>query len=255
MYAHRQGGVGAWRRNAKAQVDEHRVAALPACSGRSGAGPFLQAVELGWSWTRSRAADGPPLTLSRPEGTAQVGRFLRSLSAETLECRFGRASVNEIDIGRFIRVPTVKSIMAFVEGRPVALADLNDLGQEDGIPSFGLGVVVHQDHQGAGIGRILVCQMIDIARLLGYRRGIEVVLRGNKRGLALAQAFGFTERRFDEDPWTYRQITRPFAADQSLYLTAVEVSSMRPPAEYRSQVLSEASRPAYDSAHRSGPRG
>lgn len=66
-----------------------------------------------------------------------------------------------------------------------------------GAASYELVVFVHQEHQGAGIGRALVDRVIQLARRRGAERIWLTVERENTRAIALYRRMGF--RRLAED--------------------------------------------------------
>ena len=53
-------------------------------------------------------------------------------------------------------------------------------------------IYIHQDHQGRGVGRVLMQELIDACAAAGYRQMIGYIDAGNASSLAIHEKFGFT---------------------------------------------------------------
>ncbi len=117
----------------------------------------------------------------------RIAEFYRSLSSETLYLRF-------MNVSRDLK-PYLERV--FDSGGAVVVAEAGDaiIGSAEVVPASGglaeVGVVVHDDYQGMGIGRILTRALLKAARITGVRRAVAYILPGNFRALRLARKVGF----------------------------------------------------------------
>jgi len=113
--------------------------------------------------------------------------FYSSLSLETIYSRFMSASRN-------LR-PYIERVYA--QGGVIIVAEVDDriIGVAEAVPISGdaaeVGIVVHDDYQGMGIGRILGKTLLKAARITGVKVAKAYVLPGNYRALKLARKLGF----------------------------------------------------------------
>jgi putative acetyltransferase len=97
-------------------------------------------------------------------------------------------------------VPGLTRLVAEVGGRPVGLLVLH-VGQGRSAHSARLGLVVHDDFQGRGVGTALLTAAVELAeRWLGLHRLELEVFPDNEPALRLYRRFGFevegTKRRY-----------------------------------------------------------
>ena len=116
-----------------------------------------------------------------------IEEFYKSLSSETLYSRF-------MSILRNPR-PYIEKVFDSNGVIIIAEADGMVLGVAEAVPITGdtaeVGVVVHDDFQGMGIGRALTTALLKAARIAGISRAKAYVMPGNYRALRLAKKAGF----------------------------------------------------------------
>ncbi|MEB3774655.1 MAG: GNAT family N-acetyltransferase [Desulfurococcales archaeon] len=134
---------------------------------------------------------GPLEVRIRGACRGEAGRiedFYRSLSSETLYSRF--MSIVKDPRPYIERVFDSQGIVIIAEagGRVIGVAEA--------VPATGdtaeVGVVVHDEFQGMGVGRALTMALLKAARIAGIRRAKAYVMPGNYRALRLARKAGFT---------------------------------------------------------------
>lgn len=147
-------------------------------------------------------ADGSSVTIRaiKPEDAPLLVRFFEALSPQTVFFRF---------LARLKALPNqwVKYFTVIEYDRDVALVATR--GNEESVHIEGVGrimrhtgatdgelaVVVADDRQGLGLGRILVEDCIRYAAELGMRRVEGLIARDNGRALSLAEKLGFSVSR------------------------------------------------------------
>jgi acetyltransferase len=156
---------------------------------------FLGAVAAGKVWSRS-LKDGTTVTLRclGPQDVAIVETFLRGLPDAALGKRFGRELVSHSDIQRFVTPPTV-ALMAWVGDRPAGLVDRTP--QQDSVGAIEIGLVVHPDHQGKGLGTALFLEMAALGKAENCSQIVTPVLTGNSVIRAYLAKVGATS----SGPW------------------------------------------------------
>lgn len=151
---------------------------------------------------------GQPLTLRpiRPEDEAQHLSFLSKMSPEDIRMRIfhSRRSIEHTELARLTQIDYARE-MAFVatrldpHGREETLGAVRATIDPDN-DSAEFGVLVRSDIKGGGLGRRLMCKMIDHLRAIGCRRLVGTVLSANTGMLQMAQSMGFTEGPNPDDP-------------------------------------------------------
>ncbi|WP_422823031.1 GNAT family N-acetyltransferase [Variovorax humicola] len=84
-------------------------------------------------------------------------------------------------------------------------------------------IIVRSDLKGAGLGRLLLAQLIEHARSRGTGRLVGIVLRENERMLKLAHAMGFEDDHSEPPSSDQRRVVMSLA--QTSLATAEELSA------------------------------
>ncbi len=138
----------------------------------------------------AKARIGPLEVLVRGacrEDTEMLAEFYKKLSPETLYNRF-------LTVLRDPR-PYIEGV--FDKEGVIIVAETNDqiIGSAEIVPITGeiaeVGVVVRDDYQGMGIGRILANALLKAARIVGIREAVAYIQAGNFRAIKLARKLGF----------------------------------------------------------------
>lgn len=126
-----------------------------------------------------------------PDDAERLAAFHRSLSDETVYLRFFAPypELSERDIHRFTHVDHVNrvALVATVGGELVGVGRFDRLDDRDAEVAF----VIRDDHQGRGLGSVLLEHLAAAARERGVRRFVAEVLPQNRRMLATFQEAGY----------------------------------------------------------------
>jgi acyl-CoA synthetase (NDP forming)/GNAT superfamily N-acetyltransferase len=145
--------------------------------------------------------DGRPVRLRpiTPDDGERLATFHRSLSDETIYFRFFAPypELSQRDIKRFTHVDYVDrvALVATVGGAIVGVARYDRLESDDAEVAF----VVRDDHQGRGLGSVLLEHLAVAARENGIRRFVAEVLPSNRRMLATFEEAGYHPSQHLED--------------------------------------------------------
>ncbi len=153
---------------------------------------------------------GQRLTLRpiRPEDEAQHLEFLQHLDPEDVRLRvfYSRRSIERSELARLTQIDYARE-MAFVATAPDAqgiertLGVVRAIADPDNVDAE-FGIIVRSELKGAGLGELLMKQMIDYLRGHGTRRLVATVLAENLRMLQLARELGFREQPHRHEPGT-----------------------------------------------------
>jgi GNAT superfamily N-acetyltransferase len=154
----------------------------------------------------------------RTDDADAIQMFVRGLSDAARRLRFF-APIREL-------TPSMLKRLTGVDGPldRVLVALANDDGGErvvalaqhaaDGDQRCDLALVIADDWQSLGLGRLLLSMLIETAREAGFSRAEGDVLRGNDAMLGLAREFGFAVTRSPFDA-TMLRITRALDVDRN----------------------------------------
>ena len=137
-----------------------------------------------------------PITANDGEALAS---FHRSLSDQTVDFRFFAPypELSQRDVDRFSQVDHVDrvALVATVGGELVGVARYDRLDETDAEVAF----VVRDDHQGRGLGSVLLEHLAAAARERDVRRFVAEVLPSNRRMLATFEEAGYHPSHRIED--------------------------------------------------------
>lgn len=145
----------------------------------------------------------------RPADAAAIQAFVRGLSDATRRLRFF-APVRELTPGMLKRLTEVEGgpdqvLVCFAgaggAARIVALAQY--AVDADG-ETCEVALVIADEWQGRGLGRLLLAELVESAREAGMTRIVGDVLRGNDAMLGLARASGFEVGHSHHDATMFR---------------------------------------------------
>ncbi len=145
--------------------------------------------------------DGRPVRIRpiREDDGERLASFHRSLSSETVYFRFFAPypELTERDVMRFTHVDNVDrvALVATVGGDLVGVARYDRVDDSDAEVAF----VVRDDHQGRGLGSVLLEHLAAAARDRGVRRFVAEVLPNNRRMLATFEEAGYHPSHHLED--------------------------------------------------------
>jgi acetyltransferase len=138
----------------------------------------------------------------RAEDEPLIYALFKSLSDETIIYRFGHSLVHipHEKLGRYCQIDYDREL-AFVGVTldtqkiigDVRISKLPDLENAE------LSILISDEWQGKGIGKILMEYSIGIAKEIGLKSLWMEILKNNRRMLALGQKFGFKQAYDDED--------------------------------------------------------
>ena len=134
-----------------------------------------------------------------PDDGERLARFHRSLSDETVYFRFFAPypELTERDVHRFTNVDhdARVALVATVGGELIGVARYDRIDDRDAEVAF----VVRDDHQGRGLGSVLLEHLAAAARERGVRRFIAEVLPTNRRMLSTFEEAGYHPSHHIED--------------------------------------------------------
>jgi acyl-CoA synthetase (NDP forming)/RimJ/RimL family protein N-acetyltransferase len=145
--------------------------------------------------------DGRPVRLRpiSPDDAERLANFHRSLSNETVYFRFFAPypELSERDLHRFTHVDHDDrvALVATVGGEIVAVARYDRIDATDAEVAF----VVRDDHQGRGLGSVMLEHLAAAARERGVSRFIAEVLPNNRRMLSTFEEAGYHPARHLDD--------------------------------------------------------
>ena len=145
--------------------------------------------------------DGRPVRLRpiNPDDSDRLAAFHRSLSNETVYFRFFAPypELSERDLHRFTHVDHDDrvALVATVGGEIVAVARYDRIDPSDAEVAF----VVRDDHQGRGLGSVMLEHLAVAARERGVKRFIAEVLPNNRRMLSTFEEAGYHPARHMDD--------------------------------------------------------
>ncbi len=145
--------------------------------------------------------DGRPVRIRpiTPEDADGLADFHRSLSEETVYFRFFAPypELSDRDLHRFTHVDHADrvALVATVSGELVAVARYDRIDDRDAEVAF----TVRDDHQGRGLGSVMLEHLAAAARERGVRRFVAEVLPNNRRMLQTFQEAGYHPRQHVED--------------------------------------------------------
>jgi acetyltransferase len=143
----------------------------------------------------------------RPEDAQLESTFVEKLSDESRRLRFvsGIRTLSAEMLARFTQIDYDRemALIATVgEGgaeRQVAVARYITLPDAE---SCEYAIVIADDWQSRGLGRVMMERIIDVARRAGLKRMMGFVVTGNRGMLGLCTRLGFHERAAPGDPET-----------------------------------------------------
>jgi acyl-CoA synthetase (NDP forming)/RimJ/RimL family protein N-acetyltransferase len=166
-----------------------------------------------------------------PEDSDRLAAFHRSLSDETVYMRFFAPypELSERDLHRFTHVDHVDrvALVATVGGELVGVGRFDRVDERDAEVAF----VIRDDHQGRGLGSVLLEHLAAAARERGVRRFVAEVLPTNRRMLATFEEAGYHPTHRLEDG----VVMLSFEIEPSASSEAVRVAR-----EHRAEALSVA---------------
>ena len=134
-----------------------------------------------------------------PDDGERLASFHRSLSDETVYFRFFAPypELTERDIHRFTHVDhdARVALVATVGGEFIGVARYDRIDERDAEVAF----VVRDDHQGRGLGSVLLEHLAAAARERGVRRFVAEVLPTNRRMLSTFEEAGYHPSHHIED--------------------------------------------------------
>ena len=134
-----------------------------------------------------------------PDDEERLAAFHRSLSDETVYMRFFAPypELTERDVHRFTHVDHFNrvALVATVGGELVGVGRFDRIDLRDAEVAF----VIRDDHQGRGLGSVLLEHLAAAARERGVRRFVAEVLPTNRRMLATFQDAGYQPTHHLED--------------------------------------------------------
>jgi predicted CoA-binding protein/GNAT superfamily N-acetyltransferase len=145
--------------------------------------------------------DGRPCHVRpiRPDDSARLVEFHQRLSAETIYFRFFAPypELSDRDVTRFVNVDYTDrvALVATEGGELIAVARFDKLSPRDAEVAF----VVRDDHQGRGLGAVLLEHLAAAAWETGLRRFVAEVLPNNRRMLATFREAGYVVSQRMED--------------------------------------------------------
>ena len=147
-------------------------------------------------------------------------RFVRSLSERSRYFRF-MEHIRELSTSMLIRFTQIDydremALVALVpgpDGEPLQVGVARYITNPDG-ESCDFGLVVSDDWQGRGLGRILMQALMDCAAARGLRRIEGQVMAANRGMLQLMERLGFS-RRVDPDDSALVLVERELTAPGS----------------------------------------
>jgi acyl-CoA synthetase (NDP forming)/RimJ/RimL family protein N-acetyltransferase len=145
--------------------------------------------------------DGRPVRLRPigPDDAERLAAFHRSLSNETVYFRFFAPypELSERDLHRFTHVDHDDrvALVATVGGEIVAVARYDRIDASDAEVAF----VVRDDHQGRGLGSVMLEHLAAAARERGVSRFVAEVLPNNRRMLSTFEEAGYHPARHLDD--------------------------------------------------------
>ena len=135
----------------------------------------------------------------RPDDGDRLAAFHRSLSDETVYYRFFAPypELSDRDVHRFTHVDHVDrvALVATVGGELVGVGRYDRIDEVEAEVAF----VVRDDHQGRGLGSVLLEHLAAAARERGVRRFVAEVLPTNRRMLATFEEAGYHPSAHLED--------------------------------------------------------
>ncbi len=146
-------------------------------------------------------SDGRPCHIRpvRPDDGSALTAFSEELSEETLYTRFFTASreLAAQDMQRLLEADNQNrvSLLAMSKGRVIGVAVYDAVGRAEGEIAF----TIADDHQGRGLGSVLLEHLAAVARENGIHRFKAEVLSGNRRMLRTFEAAGYTPSQEVED--------------------------------------------------------
>ena len=157
--------------------------------------------------TTWQPAGGPPVTLRpiRPEDAEIEQEFVRGLSPESRYFRF-MDTLRELTptmLMRFTQIDYDRE-MAFIatvekQGRETEIGVCRYITGPDG-ESCEYAIVISDDWQHKGLGRRLMTQLIDVARMRGLKVMVGHILAANRNMIALCEELGFAVSAVPDEP-------------------------------------------------------
>jgi GNAT superfamily N-acetyltransferase len=136
----------------------------------------------------------------RPDDAPRLAAFHRALSLETIHFRYfsGLCELPPLILRRFTEVDFGRDmvLLAEVGERMIALASWHRGKAEDGAE---VAFVVADEHQGRGLGTILLERLAELARERGLTRFRADTLAGNRAMLRVFRDAGFALERESDD--------------------------------------------------------
>ena len=156
----------------------------------------------------------------RPEDADMEAAFIRALSPQSRYLRF-MEHMTELSTSMLIRFTQIDydremALVALVpgpDGEPLQVGVARYITNPDG-ESCDFGLVVSDDWQGRGLGRILMQALMDCAAARGLRRIEGQVMAANRGMLQLMERLGFS-RRVDPDDSALVLVERELTAPGS----------------------------------------
>jgi ribosomal protein S18 acetylase RimI-like enzyme len=131
-----------------------------------------------------------------PETVDALNRLLPQISSSP-------KTLTGEDLRRLVDAPTVRILLASVDGEPAGILSLGWVSTLTGKKAFIDDVVVDQRHRGRGIGEALMREALNQARALGVK-SVELTSRPSREAAnRLYQRIGFRKRETNSYRFTF----------------------------------------------------
>jgi ribosomal protein S18 acetylase RimI-like enzyme len=135
------------------------------------------------------------LSDATPDIVAALNRLLPQLSSSP-------TLLGEDDLRALVDFPTVRILLASVEGEPAGMLSLGWISTPTGKKAFIDDVVVDERHRGRGIGEALTQEALNQARALGAK-SVDLTSRPSREAAnRLYQRIGFQKRETNSYRYT-----------------------------------------------------
>jgi acetyltransferase len=167
--------------------------------------PHLSICPYPYQYAIERTLENGTICCIRPiraEDEPLIYALFKSLSDETIIFRFGHSLVHipHETLVRYCQIDYDREL-AFVAITPDKRQIMGDvrISKMPDLESAELSILILDEQQGKGMGKILMEYSIGIAKEIGLKSLWMEILKNNRRMLALGQKFGFKQAYDDED--------------------------------------------------------
>ncbi|HLX22705.1 MAG TPA: GNAT family N-acetyltransferase [Usitatibacter sp.] len=136
----------------------------------------------------------------RPSDAGRVAEFAGSLSDETWRLRFfgGRVAITDGMLDRATRVDYRNHLALVASSEARMIAGARYVASE-GDTACEFAIVVADDWQGRGLGRVMMRKLIEAAKATPFATMVGYVAAGNRGMRGLCRSFSFTDRAVPGD--------------------------------------------------------